>query len=81
MTIDNTEATTDQEHAAMLGAGLTARQIAMQAIRIADSDMRTAFYQLSEGTTEEALRVIDECIEQITHAKNILTGRVWSLAM
>lgn len=81
MTIDNQEATTDAEHAELLGAGLTARQIAMQAIRIADSDMRTAFYQLAEGTTEEALKVLDECIEQMTHAKSILTGRVWSLAM
>lgn len=81
MTIDNTEATTEAEHAALLGAGLTARQIAMQAIRIADSDMRTAFYLLSEGTTEEALKVLEECLEQISHAKNILTGRVWSLAM
>jgi hypothetical protein len=81
VTIDNTEATTEVEHAELLGAGLTARQIAMQAVRIADSDIRTAFYQLAEGTTEEALKVIDEAIEQMTHAKSILTGRIWSLAM
>jgi glutamate synthase domain-containing protein 1 len=79
MTIDNATATPETAHAAMMGPDTTAKGIAYSALAIAYSDMAKACKQLMDGTTDEALAIIDECATQVDFARRMLTGTIWTM--
>ena len=59
----------------------TAAGIAQSMIRVAYSDLAKAFHQIAQRNTDEALAILAEAREEIEAAQNMLSGRVWSLAI
>lgn len=71
----------EAEHLAAIDVTYVAKTIAMSALRVAHSDLEAAFHQLREGTSDEAIKIITEGLEQLEFARNILSGRTWQLVL
>jgi hypothetical protein len=71
----------EREHLLLLDVTASAKTIARSALRVASSDVTAAFHQLAsiEGTTDEALQIMAEAIDQLEYARAMLKGRIWQL--
>ena len=59
----------------------TAAGIAQSMVRVAYSDLAKAYHQIAQRNNEEAIAILAEARDELEAAQNMISGRVWSLAL